>query len=213
MTPILLFAALQAPTEIDSLARKFVPGEVDRYALTMTLQGTVEFIASARLSQTVKKVWDNGDADVETRVDDLKMTMMGDVMKTPKQKPVTVRTSPLGVPAEAKASAGVQGIDMLRYVLVAPAGKLELDKPVPFTTDEKSLATGTVKLEKIENGVADLRYDLAVDVKAPAKIALRALRRVEIATGKTVRADGEMTNLPQPSAGRLDGIVFTFVRS
>lgn len=208
-------AFLPAPQEAVTLARVYKAGEKDVYVLSMTLRGSVEFDMTALLTQTVKKLHQNGDADVENRMDDFKMTVMGDPVKSaPKPKPVVVRTTAEGVPADNRGQGGVMGLDLLRYVMVSPARAMKVGEAVPVATAEGSPVTGDVRLDKMEAGVATLAYDLRVASKegvAPAK--LRAVRTVETETGKTLRASGEVTDLPQADGpGRVDALLFTFER-
>lgn len=208
-----------------TLSRTYKEGEKDTYKMLISANlpiGTAEM--SMNMTQTVKKVYDNGDADIETLVADMKLVFGGNEMPTgPNGSPParTQRMDKFGRPvgtAEAGTGGMMDQMSFMRYAMFTTDKALVAGSTIDV--DEKNEKAGThtwgkVKLEKIENGVATVQSDLQMTTKQTGDKAmnLKFTSQVETANAKLKKVDGQVTNLPAGDQGvQVDSVQISVER-
>lgn len=204
-----------------TLARAYKEGEKDAYQMQITANlaiGTAEM--SMNLTQTVKKVYENGDADIESLVSDMRLLFGGNEMPTGQNAPAPAQLQRFDkygrlVPSEGASDQNrgmMAQMSFLRYAMFTT------DKPMtPGTTvevDEKDEKAGTrawgkITLERVEDGVATILSDLQMTTKQTGEkpIAMKFKSQVETASSKLRKVTGDVTNLPANEQGmQIDSI-------
>jgi hypothetical protein len=221
-TPAILmavpFAVLSlASQDTVSLARKYVEGDKDTYklALQMTIsESNVDM--SMTSTRVVKKVFDNGDADIEDVVSGLKMSIDGHTVSPPAPKPETTRYSRAGIPLSAKKAA--QGMAFLKFVNWVTDKPLKVGETVvvdyPDPDDPKSRVTGTIRLESVDKSdaklISVLESTTSTSKDKPMKMAFTTW--FDLATCKPNRITGTISNLAGPQGLPIDGVQLTMER-
>lgn len=218
--PALMLAALSfAGQEVYKFERKFKEGDKDSYKLAMSMNmNGGEVNVTMKTSQLVKKVYENGDADVETTTSDLKVNFNGQEMSPPPQKPRTMRINKNGMPVNAQSSAGQRGMNMnfMRYATVWGSQGLKVGETVNIdekdANNPKNTVKGTVRLESISDGVAKLITNLDVttdEIAKPMKIAATIL--LEAGSSKMNKITGTMSGISAQGM-EIEAIQFTMER-
>jgi hypothetical protein len=223
MTHLALFAAvLFASPSQDALRleRTFKLGERDRYTAKLSLGAEVGDVdLTIKTEQHVLKVYDNGDADVESALLELKTAINGQPIETgqtPPDSKAKYRISKHGMPAETGGGMGGFGFSILSYLGLLGDKPLAKGEKTPFTladpADPKKKAEGTVTLESVEAGEAKLvgawELTLAADRK-PLKVSMTSM--VDVATGKLNKASGTIVGA-QPESVSVRAIQFSIER-
>ncbi len=210
-------AAAFAAQDPISLVRNYKEGDKDTYKLAVTASlpiGAADI--NMTMLQSVKKVYENGDADIETQVSEMKMSFNGSEMPMPPADNTPAqsqRVDKYGRPvananAAAKSGAGnmMEQMSFLRY-----AGFVG-DKPIvvgaTIDVDNKDEKAGThtwgkITLLKVEGGVATVTSELKTTNKQtgdkPMNMKFTSL--VETASGKINKVTGDITDLPSNEQG------------
>lgn len=198
------------------LTRNYKEGDKDTYKLAVTANmslGSADI--NMLMNQTVKKVYETGEADIETQVAEMRMSFGGQEMPMPNQDmPAMVQKfdkfgRPVGQPQGAgggMAGGMMSQMSFMRYAGFTGEKPLKVGETMKIDVkDEKegSHTTGTVLLEKISEGVAFIVSNLEVKNKqtgdTPMKIAMKS--QVLVASGKLHKVDGDITNLPDTGQG------------
>lgn len=198
------------------LTRNYKEGDKDTYKLAVTANmslGSADI--NMLMNQTVKKVYETGEADIETQVAEMRMSFGGQEMPMPNQDmPAMVQKfdkfgRPVGQPQGAgggMAGGMMSQMSFMRYAGFTGEKPLKVGETMKIDVkDEKegSHTTGTVLLEKISEGVAFIASNLEVKNKqtgdTPMKIAMKS--QVLVASGKLHKVDGDITNLPDTGQG------------
>lgn len=198
------------------LTRNYKEGDKDTYKLAVTANmslGSADI--NMLMNQTVKKVYETGEADIETQVAEMRMSFGGQEMPMPNQDmPAMVQKfdkfgRPVGQPQGAgggMAGGMMSQMSFMRYAGFTGEKPLKVGETMKIDVkDEKegSHTTGTVVLEKISEGVAFIVSNLEVKNKqtgdTPMKIAMKS--QVLVASGKLHKVDGDITNLPDTGQG------------
>ncbi len=206
------------------LLRKYKEGERDSYKMAVTATmalGAVDM--TMNMHQTVKKVYENGDADIETQMADMRMSFGGQEMPAPTENmPAIVQKldkmgRPVGQP-QGQANPMMSQMSFMRYA--GFTGDKALTVGTTIKVDEKdekegSHTTGTILLEKIEGGNAFITADLQVKNKqtgdSPMKVVMKS--QIVTETGKIHKVDGTITNLPDSGQGMtVDEVKLTMER-
>jgi hypothetical protein len=193
LTPVLL-----SGQESISLRKVFKEGDRERFSTKLSLTvafGDVDI--SLKTEQRVKKVYENGDAELESELLELKTVVNGQPMENQQQpavKTVTNRVNRFGMPLESGERAGF-GFTFLQFV------GLVGDKPLTVGTqtvidwtdpkNSKKHASGKVTLESVTDGIAKLTSNWEIQTpnsEKPLKIDMVSF--LEVATGKLTRASG-----------------------
>ncbi|MFI5387043.1 MAG: hypothetical protein ACHQ50_13090 [Fimbriimonadales bacterium] len=186
------------------IERKYVVNESDTYAQNMTMASSMGAIKiSVETTQTVKKVYDDGDADVEAVAKNMTVNMGGNEMHPPAQPPTVTRMTKYGVPAAPEK--GPRRMNFARFGSFFGDKELRLGVSVPFDQvdkeNPKNHSSGTVKLLSLDAGKAKL--ELSVDVYtdgAEKPMHVDGTTLVDSANGKMLRFEGKAANLPTNAA-------------
>ncbi len=205
-----------------SLERKYVVGETDTYAITMKMSGAMSMDISMTNLQTVKKVYDNGDADIENVTSDMKMSMAGTTFPSPKNPPSTMmRMTKFGAPVNPPKSAtgARRGMNMnfMKYTQMM-AGGLEVGKSITINEtdpdDPKSTVKGTVTLVGTKDGISELKSSLDVTTAETGDKPMHVDSSSWVgAGGKINKTVAKITNLgPSVGGGQINAIDMTMER-
>jgi hypothetical protein len=184
------------------LERSYKVDDVDTYRFQMKMTGAMGDIGvSMNMTQTVKKVYENGDADIETLVKDMKVSVMGQEFTPPTGPAEVARYTRSGVPATASRGGPGPGMDFMRYAWMMAGRELKVGETIPInvepTAESKTRVGGTVKLESIANGVATVISALEVAPEGATKpLRMNTTAQMDVATMKPNRIEGKATDLP-----------------
>jgi hypothetical protein len=203
---LVAIAATVSPAQTLNTARKYVEGASDAYTMKMTMNSSMGEVAmSMGMLQKIVKVYDNGDADIETSTSDMVVNVGGQEIRPPSGKAESMRFSKYGIPLTAKKAAG-GGIDFSRFGTYFGEKELAVGETYSFDQVEKdnpkNHAKGTAKLLSIENGKAKLA--ILVDSfkdKVEKPMHLEGTVVLDAATCKMLRFEGKATELPPMGGG------------
>ncbi len=205
-------AAAFAMQDAVTFARSYKEGDKDTFKLNVTASMSVGAAeVSMNMTQTVKKVYENGDADVESQVADMKVSFNGQEMPTGgNEVPVnTQRVDKFGR-SIGEAQGGNQMMNQMsfmRYAGFMGDKPLKLGESVDVDTkDEKtgSRVFGTVKLDKLEAGVATVISNLKVTTKETGEtkpMKMNFVTLLDSATAKINKVSGDISELPAGDQG------------
>jgi hypothetical protein len=172
---LLVAATCTAGQQRYFFTRKYVVGQTDRYVMNSSVTSPMAMTMSMTLSQRVKKVYPNGDADVEIKTSAMQMTMNGKSMPVSaggaqKSEQTTVtRLNKFGTPvAGANSQSAMMGMDMGMGSGISGLEKgLPLGQTVPFhgkPGQQGAAMSGTNRLSSVKNGIAriDQTYDMSM---------------------------------------------------
>ena len=93
------------------IARKWAVGQKENYRMTMNMEGAMSMSLHMTMSNEVKKVYENGDADIDMQVGEMTMKMGDQEHKMPQgnQKPTTVKYNKFGNPVSSAGQGGMGG--------------------------------------------------------------------------------------------------------
>lgn len=206
-----IVVAAQDPIQ---LIRTFKEGDKDTFKLSVTAMlpiGSADI--NMVMSQTVKKVYENGDADIETKVSEMRMAFNGSEMPMPAgaDAPATVQRMdkfgrPVGAETGGAGNGMMQQMNFLRYAgffgekPVTIGGSIEVEQK-----DEKAgtRTWGNVTFSKVENGIATVVSDLKMTTKQTGDkpMVMKFVSLVRTEDGKIDKIDGEITQLPANEQG------------
>jgi hypothetical protein len=208
-TRIILFALIAAavsvtPAQTLNPARKYVEGTSDVYSMKMAINSSMgELGMTMTMTQKIVKVYENGDADIETATSDMLVNMGGQEIRPPSGKPESTRLSKFGFPVAPKKGSGM---DFSRFGTYF--GEKELAVGETYTFDQvekenpKNHAKGTAKLLSIENGKAKLAVSVdSYKDKVEKPMHLDGTVTVDAATCKMLRFEGKASDLPAMGQG------------
>ena len=209
-----------AAQESIKLERKYKEGEKDVYKIAMQMNMGGDVNVTLKTTQTVKKVFENGDADIESASSDLKVNFNNQEMSPPAQPPSVARYNKNGMPIGVKANKGRGQMNMsfMRYAFAFTdkAFKVGETIPIDFTdpANAKDKVTGTVKVDSLENGVAkfianlDIRNEDTGD--KPMKVAITSW--VDVASSKPNKVTGTVSNITGPQGMQIEGVQLSIER-
>jgi hypothetical protein len=204
----ILFAALFATAALASAQtfkpeRKYVEGDKDTYTMKVnatTQMGDVQL--SMDMYQTVKKLYENGDADIESNVSNLTLNVGGNEMHPPtgQQKPTVTRFTKFGQPVETAATPR-NGMNFSRFGSYFGDKELKVGDVVTFDQKDeknpKNHSAGTVKLLSIENDKAKLSLTVDNFIEGTEKpMHIDGTVTVSATNGKLLRFEGKAKDLP-----------------
>jgi hypothetical protein len=199
---VIVAALASAAPQALQFARTYVVGDSDTYHMQMKMEGQMAMEMNMDLTQKVTKIYDNGDADIESTMSGGKMAMMGRDLPIPAQKATTARMSKYGsMVSGGPAGRSAMGMDFAKYARTLPKEGMTVGQTVNIdeagSEGEKVHIKGTTKLESIDEGVAKLHtvLDISSDKVAGAPMHMDALTFVETANSKMKRMEGKVTNL------------------
>jgi hypothetical protein len=221
LLPIIVGLVFQTPTqptaspqEIYSLVRTYKVGDADRYESIIEIEGQYSAVVRSTVLMTVKKVYSNGDADIETRAEKSTAVVMGQATQVPLPKPSTSRYDKIGM--EYKSTRGIGGMpNFMRFVQLAGKQGLKVGESVDVTDkSDDATVNGKFTLVAVKEQVANIRGDLTVQAKTQANpYTLQVESFVSVTDGKPLVTSGIVKGLvSDPRAPRVDQIRFTVSR-
>ena len=198
---ILLVAAASLASAQNSITlhRNYKVGDADSYKMTMHIEGGQSADISSTYTETVKKVYDNGDADIELKYESMTYSMNGTTFPAPKQalKTITMRYNSMGMPAETGNNR--MGGDISAYAAMIPKGPIAVGDtfPVDETDKQGTHTTGTVKLSSIDAGIATVDVDVAILRKGDTTpMHVKATTKFDAADSKLESTEGDAADIP-----------------
>ncbi len=153
-----------AGQDVIHFTRQQKVGSVDKYKVHIS--GGSQFgdidVTGTR-SEEVKKIYDNGDADIEAKVLSQTVTVNGTEYPAPQDPTTTFKVDKNGIPVAAPSTPG--RLEFGRFLSkifdkdLKVGDTIRVDQAGP---DGKGTAKGTIKLDSVANGDAKLVVDLTL---------------------------------------------------
>lgn len=184
--------------------RKYKEGQADAYSMKINMSSSMgELGLSMKMKNTVKKVYENGDADIETAITDMVMNMAGNEMKPPAGKPTSVKMNKFGVPVNAPKSGGMNFGQITSFI---GDKEMTVGQSYPFEIAEKenpnNKMKGVAKLVSVEGGVATVfvTAEKWTD-KIDKPMKFEGTSTIDTATTTLIKFEGKATDMPSMGAG------------
>lgn len=207
---LLTCASAFAAQDVIKLTRTYKVGDSDKYSMALNMSSAMgEIAVKTAMTQKVIKVYDNGDADIETTITSMSVNAMGNEMSPPAPAPTTGRYNKFGTQIDSgKATRNRMGFDFMKYAtMVSEKGfkvgeTLQIDYKDP--DNPKNTSKGTVKADSVTDGIVKLLVNLDVTNEQtgpdkPMHIVMTTFANVS--NGKATKVDGVITNLPAGANG------------
>lgn len=204
----LVFCCAAAAGEQDTFrfSQKYHAGEKSQFQIKLSMEapqaGSIDI--SMERTDTVLKVYENGDADVESVVENIKVLVNGAPMDagqhgSPKS---TRKLDKYGRGIEGKPEAqGENPLDFLKYLNLADGRTWKVGEAQAIQYTEKGPPAvngkGTGTLVSLEAGVAKFTASLEVTTAGndkPSKMTFTSF--YEAASGRLNKTEGTITGLP-----------------
>jgi hypothetical protein len=203
---------------IVKLERKYKAGEKDSYAMTMqVVSASMNVDISTTITQTVKKVYDNGEADMMFQPGPMTIKAMGQTINRDGGPSVTNRLDRFGMPLDNTKGSGMSTFLTYSSTLGDREFKVGETYPIKVVDAKKpnEKVEGTAKVESLEAGVVKIVTKVDVTqqgLQKPMHVESTAL--VEVATGKPNHIEGIVTGLQMGGAESppIETAKFTFDR-
>lgn len=222
---VALFAVAGAAQSPVSLERKYKVGETDNYKMNVDVSMSMGAVqVSMDMSQVVKKTYDNGDADIETTIKNMKIMFGGQEIPSPadSEPPAMLeRYNKYGAQvstskADTSGNPMAQMMNFSKFSSFLPVGGLEVGKVYPIDTKTekgKQEAKGTVKVESIADGVAKFLADMDVNVEGQDKpLKIKSTSLIDVATSKPNKVEGTVTGIPSEQGMEIEQVKFIMER-
>jgi hypothetical protein len=224
----LALAGTVAAQDSFSFEKKYKEGDKDAYNYKLSLEGGPGSIdISFVFNQAVIKVYENGDADLETEVGSMKLMFNGQEMPTPggqtnntkRMQRVNKFGQVVASQTEGTGQGGRMSMNFMQFV------GLGIDRPIKVgetinvdykdPKQPKRTSKGTIKLDSITAGLAKLVANLDVTMPEmqsdkPLKLAINAT--YDLASTKLEKADGTASNLPPQGGMEIKAMQFSLER-
>ncbi|HRF58726.1 MAG TPA: hypothetical protein PLH94_02295 [Fimbriimonadaceae bacterium] len=214
---VVAVVAIAAAQDTVKLARNYVVGQADSYKWSMTMKGAMgEITIDASLKQAVKKVYDNGDADIETTLSAMEIDTMGQKITPPASPPTTQRMTRFGQPVGLKAS-GPAGF--MNFATMLAEGEMKVGQEVAVDRTDpdkpKHKVKGTFKLESVVSGEAKIVGDLQVwsEQTGDKPMKMKVTSWVAVSNGSAIKVEGVITDLPAQQGMAMDQVTFSMTRT
>ena len=183
-----------------SPARTYAAGEKDLYDLSMRLStGQYEVAILGKLSHEVKKVHENGEADIESKTYDITINVLGQEEKQPPSDPRTVRYTKFGVPMEKGVAKEKKQPIFMNFLTYRPSVEMKVGETVKIDetleSDGKTKVKGTSKLLSINEGVAKIESDLSVQEGNKKPTRVQCIGYFDAKTAKLNRSESKLTDV------------------
>jgi hypothetical protein len=192
-----------------SPARTYVIGERDIYAMSLRMD-TNEYSVSilGKLSYEVKKLYENGDADLETKAYDMTINVLGQEMKQPGGDVRVIRYNKFGAPIERGIPKDRRQPIFMNFLIFRPSADMKVGDKVTIDEtidgDVKTSVKGTAKLESIQDGIAKVSASISVmepNLKKPTRI-----ESVGYFDAKTSKLNRSESKLEDVEPGEMPGM-------
>ena len=143
---------------------KYSVGDADQYTIKVDAKSSGgPLTIASQMSKIVTKTYDDGDADIETTVSNLAITLDGSPIPFPTtQKPSPTKYDKYGMPISAAGKS--LGLSFLRFGTFYGDKELNLGDTYKLeqvdAKDPKNQYTGTVKLVALADGKATLAISI-----------------------------------------------------
>jgi hypothetical protein len=198
----LVSAACVASTQTFNPERKYVEGDKDAYSMKVkatTQMGEMQITMD--MDQIVKKVYPNGDADIDSGIANITVNLGGTEMHPPtkEQNRSTTRFSKFGMPVGETAKTQ-SGMNFGRFGTYFGDKELKLGETYTLEqTDEKNPknhSKGTVKLVSLDGGNAKIAISVDNYIDgSPKPMHLDGTATLKASTGKLVKFEGKATDI------------------
>ena len=204
------------------LERKYKEGDKDTYKVSMQLTmngGTANVNLVSTL--TVKKVYDNGEADVETVPGDLKIDFNGQTMTQPAPAAHTERFTKQGMPLVEKVkdkNRAQMNVAFMRYAVMLGEKGMRVGEtiPVDYTDrlDSANKVKGTLKLESFEKGIAKLVSTCEAWTEDTGAKPMKMVYTIwfDADAGKLSKLVGTVSNVMGPQGLPIDAVQISMER-
>jgi len=184
---------------------KFVVGDSDVYGVGVQAHTSAgEIDLSSDTTRKVVKVYDNGDADIETKVANLTVVIGGQPYPTPEQPPNTTRVNKMGM-AVSQASKST-ALNFMQFGLYFGEQDLSVGQKNTFEhsdeKDPKNHYKASVKLLSRDGDKA--KISVVVDSftsHQDTPMHLEGTATVDAATNRLISFTGTAKNLPPMGGG------------
>lgn len=184
-----------------SPARTYTQGEKDVYGLSMRMDaGQFVVSISGKLNYEVKKVHENGDADVESKSSEMTVNILGDEVKQPSGEARVVRYNRFGAPVEKEAPKGEKQPTFMNFLTYRPNAPMKIGESVKvdetLENAAKTQVKGTAKLESLTDGVAKIVSRLEItETKGKKPTKIDSIGYFDVKTSKLNRSESKLTDV------------------
>lgn len=193
-------------------ARTYVLGEKDVYGLSMKMSTAAYDVGiTGKLTYTTRKVYPNGDADLESQASDMVINALGQELKQPTSEPRMARYSKFGAPldhSQDKSKAQPKYMSFLTY-RVPTLMKLGVAVKVSekLGDEAKTEVKGTAKLESLTDGIAKVVASLDVSqAKGKKPMHIDSISYIDVKSSKLNRVESHLTNVDASELSGTEGV-------
>jgi hypothetical protein len=186
-------------------ARTYVVGAKDEYVLKVNASTSAgDLTLNINSSQTVKKVYDNGDADIESSISKLTVNFGGNEITPPNtQAPTSTKFDKYGMPLTAATG---RTMAFTRYGTYFGDKELKVGESYSYDQPDKehpkNHTKGTVKLLSLDGGKAKLSLTVdAYSESADKPMHLDGNVTLDASNGKLLHFDGKAKDIPGMGQG------------
>jgi hypothetical protein len=193
--------ALCLAQDVFNPARTYVVGEKDVYGLSMRMQAEkYEATIVGKQSYEVKKVFENGDAEVESKAYDLTFSVMGQEYKQPEGLPRVIRYNKFGAAIEKDVPKDQRQPIFMSYLTYRAPAAMKLGETVRIAEkrdeDPNSEVKGTSKLESLKDGIAKVATNLVITYgKGKKPTNIESIGYFDAKSSKLDRVECKLTGL------------------
>lgn len=201
--------------------RVYKLNEKDTYKSKIDVVASMgEINVSMNIANTVKKVYDNGDADIETALSELKVSMGGQEMPAGSSAPpaMSQRYSKFGesIGEMTGGDEMTSQMNFFKYARLGVKEPMSVGQTIKISSkDEKKKeeVSGTVKFESLTNGIAALVTELDVKKDGTEKpMHIKMTSSIDAASSKLEKVVGTVTGVPAEGID-IDSLKFTMERN
>jgi len=209
LATLIAAGALSLAQDIFNPARTYTMGEKDVYGLSMRLVAEkYDATIVGKLSYEVKKVYENGDADMESKSYDLLFTVMGQDYKQPEGAPRLLRYTKFGTAIEKDLPKDQRQPIFMSYLTYRTPAAMKAGETVKISEqrddEDKTQVKGTSKLESIADGIAKVATNLDISSAKQKKAThVESVGYYDAKSSKLNRVECRLTNL---DPGELQGM-------
>lgn len=192
---------LGASQDSFSPARNYQLGEKDVYGLSMRFDaGQYMMSMTGQLFYEVKKLHDNGDADIQSYAGEMILNALGNEVKQPAGEIRISRYNKFGAPVQVDAPKGQKQPIFMRFLTYRPSQSLKVGETIKIEETladaAKTQIKGSAKLESMGDGTAKVVSNLEVaegSNQKPTKIA--SVTYFDTKSSKLNRLEAKVTDV------------------
>ena len=169
--------------------------------------GQYDISILGKMSHEVKKVHENGEADIESKTYDIVITVMGQEQKQVPSDPRVVRYSKFGTPIEKGVPKEKKQPVFMNFLTYRPSVPLKVGETVKIDEtlddDTKTRVKGTSKLVSMTDGIAKIESKLDVFENPKKPFHVQSIGYFDVKTAKLNRSESKLTNV---EPGQMPGM-------